>query len=67
MNTALVKYEKDNKTVHGHLLNNVSNSLFDLFVNRRSTREIWEALEKKYGSDDAGMKKYVVESGCNFK
>ncbi|KAL0320258.1 UNVERIFIED_CONTAM: hypothetical protein Sradi_5287300 [Sesamum radiatum] len=34
------KYERDNKTVRGHLLNHMTNTLFDLFVNQKSAKEI---------------------------
>lgn len=60
------KFEKDNKTVHGHMLNHMINGLFDLFVNLCSNKAIWEALEKKYGGDDAGKKKYVVGKWLQF-
>ncbi|KAL0319909.1 UNVERIFIED_CONTAM: hypothetical protein Sradi_5252400 [Sesamum radiatum] len=61
-----VKYERDNKTVRGHLLNHMSNTLFDLFVNQKSAKEIWETLETRYGGDDAGRKKYVVGKWLQF-
>ena len=61
------KFEKDNRTARGHLLNHMSNSLFDLFVNKKSAKIIWETLEKKYGADDAGKKKYVVGNWLRFK
>ncbi|XP_075086185.1 uncharacterized protein LOC142168908 [Nicotiana tabacum] len=44
------KFEKDNKTVRGHLPN-----------------LIWDSLEKKYGADDAGKKKYVVGKWIKFQ
>jgi len=53
-------FDKDNKTVKRHLLNHMSNPLFDLFVTFKSVKIIWEKLEVKYGANDAGMKKYVV-------
>ncbi|XP_070048696.1 uncharacterized protein [Nicotiana tomentosiformis] len=52
--------KKDNKTVRGHLLNHMTNPLFDLFINYKSAKVIWDNLEKKYGADDAGEKKYMV-------
>ncbi|XP_039141238.1 uncharacterized protein LOC120278531 [Dioscorea cayenensis subsp. rotundata] len=61
------KYEKDNKTVRGHLLNHMSNPLFDLFVTQKSAKEIWNLLEKKYGADDAGKRKYVVGKWLQFQ
>ncbi|KAL0461238.1 UNVERIFIED_CONTAM: hypothetical protein Slati_0011400 [Sesamum latifolium] len=55
------KCDRDNKIVRGRLLNHMNNSLFDLFVNYRSAKEIWTTLETRYGGDDAGRKKYVVD------
>ncbi|KAL0373138.1 UNVERIFIED_CONTAM: hypothetical protein Scaly_0995400 [Sesamum calycinum] len=52
-----MKYDRDNKTVRGHLLNHMNNILFDLFVNQKSAKEIWNTLETRYGGDDAGRKK----------
>ena len=43
----ILKYEKDNKTVRFHLLNLMTNNLFDLFMVHKSSKLIWEALEKK--------------------
>ncbi|KAL0453365.1 UNVERIFIED_CONTAM: hypothetical protein Slati_1314600 [Sesamum latifolium] len=63
---AKVKYDKDNKTVRGHLLNHINNTLFDLFVNQKSSKEIWNTLETRYGGDDACMKKYVVGKWLQF-
>jgi len=54
------KLEKDNKLAWSYLLNNMSNLLFDLFVNFKSVKIIWTKLDVKYGSDDARKKKYIV-------
>ncbi|XP_075076368.1 uncharacterized protein LOC142163019 [Nicotiana tabacum] len=61
------KCEKDNKTVRGHLLTHMTNPLFDLFINYKSAKVIWDSLEKKYGADDAGKKKYIVEKWIKFQ
>lgn len=60
------KFEKDNKTVRGHMLNHMINGLFDLFVVFCSTKAIWDSLEKKYSGDDEGKKKYVVGKWLQF-
>ncbi|KAL0288885.1 UNVERIFIED_CONTAM: Retrovirus-related Pol polyprotein from transposon TNT 1-94 [Sesamum calycinum] len=57
---ANVKYDRDNKMVRGHLLSHMSNTLFDLFVNQKSAKKIWNTLETRYEGDDAGRKKYVA-------
>jgi len=54
------KFKKDNKLARSYLLNNMSNPLFDLFVNFKSAQVIWTKLETKYGSDDTEKIKYVV-------
>jgi len=61
------KYEKDNKIARGHLLNHMANNLFDLFINQKSSKAIWEFLVKRYGDDDAGKKKYVVGNWLRFQ
>ena len=42
------KLEKHNKLARSYLLNNMSNSLFDLFVFFKSAKIIWTKLEAKY-------------------
>ncbi|KAL0411844.1 UNVERIFIED_CONTAM: hypothetical protein Slati_3774100 [Sesamum latifolium] len=44
----------------------MTNTLFDLFVNQKSAKEIWNTLETRYGGDDAGRKKYVVGKWLQF-
>ncbi|XP_070010524.1 uncharacterized protein [Nicotiana sylvestris] len=61
------KFEKNNKTVRRHLFNHMTNLLFDLFINYKSAKVIWDNLEKKYGADDAGKKKYVVGKWIKFQ
>ncbi|KAA0026033.1 ty1-copia retrotransposon protein [Cucumis melo var. makuwa] len=61
------KYAKDNKTVRGHLLNHMSDPMFDLFVVQKSAKDIWSTLESRYEGDDAGRKKYVVGKWLQFQ
>ncbi|GAU34539.1 hypothetical protein TSUD_219220 [Trifolium subterraneum] len=61
------KYEKDNKTARGHLLTHMADNLFDLFINQKSAKAIWDTLLKRYGDDDAGRKKYVVGNWMHFQ
>ncbi|TYK16589.1 ty1-copia retrotransposon protein [Cucumis melo var. makuwa] len=61
------KYAKDNKTVRGHLLNHMSDPMFNLFVVQKFTKDIWSTLESQYGGDDAGRKKYVVGKWLQFQ
>jgi len=45
----------------------MANPLFDLFVNFKSTKLIWTKLDAKYGSDDAGKRKYIVGKFLQFQ
>ncbi|PHT43587.1 hypothetical protein CQW23_17612 [Capsicum baccatum] len=45
----------------------MTNHLFNLFVTSKSAKEIWDNLEKKRSSDDAGKKKYVVGQWIKFQ
>ncbi|XP_022152111.1 uncharacterized protein LOC111019900 [Momordica charantia] len=61
------KFEKDNKTILGHLLNHMNNSLFYLFVVQKSAKIIWDMFESRYGGDDADRRKYVVGKWLEFQ
>ena len=45
----------------------MSNPLFDLFVNFKSTKIICTKLDTKYGSDNARKNKYVVGKWLQFQ
>ncbi|XP_074313757.1 uncharacterized protein LOC141648952 [Silene latifolia] len=64
---SIKKHDKDNKTAKCHLLNHMTNTLFDLFMVHKSAKTKWELLKKKYGADDAGKKKYVVGKWLGFQ
>ncbi|XP_058723154.1 uncharacterized protein LOC131594960 [Vicia villosa] len=51
------EYKSDNKAVRGHMLSHVTNLIFDLLAAHRCAKVIWELLEAKYSTDDAGKKK----------
>ena len=45
------KYTKcliDNYTCHGQILNTLSDPLYDLYCDTTNSKELWDALEKKY-------------------
>lgn len=51
MMTQRKSFFKDNKIVRGHLLNHMSNSLFDNVVKQKFVKDIWDLLEVKYGRE----------------
>ncbi|GKA74621.1 zinc finger, CCHC-type containing protein [Tanacetum coccineum] len=45
-----VKWENDYYICRGHILNGMSDSLFDVYKNVESAKELWDSLESKYMS-----------------
>ena len=43
-----------------YILNRLENSLYDIYISYKTAKEVWEMLEKKYKTEDAGTKKFVI-------
>nr|CAN63713.1 hypothetical protein VITISV_008235 [Vitis vinifera] len=61
------KMEEDELICRGHILNALSDRLYDLYTNTYSAREIWEALENKYKAEEEGTKKFLISQYIDFK
>ena len=45
----------------------MSDTLFDQYHNKSTTKEIWESLEAKYMMENATSKKFLVSKFFNYK
>nr|GEV96738.1 zinc finger, CCHC-type [Tanacetum cinerariifolium] len=64
------KWVNDDYIYRGHILNGMSNSLFNVYQNIESTKELWDSLKSKYITEDASSKKFLENnsgSGSNKK
>ncbi|RVW95654.1 hypothetical protein CK203_031529 [Vitis vinifera] len=61
------KREEDELICRGHILNTLSDRLYDLYTNTYSAREIWEALENKYKAEEEGTKNFLISQYIDFK
>ncbi|XP_057497413.1 uncharacterized protein LOC130782145, partial [Actinidia eriantha] len=43
-----------------YVLNGLDNTLYNVYCAKQTAKELWESLEKKYKTEDAGVKKFVV-------
>nr|GEV25798.1 zinc finger, CCHC-type [Tanacetum cinerariifolium] len=56
------KWENDDYICRCHILNGMSDSLFDVYTNVESTKELWDSLESKYMTEDSSSKKFLVDA-----
>ncbi|GJX57625.1 hypothetical protein Tco_0287522 [Tanacetum coccineum] len=61
------KWENDGYICKGHILNGMSNSLFDVYQNVESAKELWNSLKSKYMVEDDSSKKFLVSNFNNYK
>ncbi|RVW73221.1 Retrovirus-related Pol polyprotein from transposon TNT 1-94 [Vitis vinifera] len=50
-----------------YILNGLVDSLYNVYSSFTIARGLWEALEKKYKTEDAGTKKFIVGKFLDFK
>ncbi|GJT90082.1 zinc finger, CCHC-type containing protein [Tanacetum coccineum] len=61
------KWENDNYICRGHILNGMSDYLFDVYTIVESAKELWDSLESKYMAEDSSSKKFLVSNFNNYK
>ncbi|GJR71192.1 hypothetical protein Tco_0083557 [Tanacetum coccineum] len=49
------------------ILNGMSDPLFDIYQNVKSSKDPWDSLEAKYMVEDASSKKFLVSNFTNYK
>nr|GEX58348.1 zinc finger, CCHC-type [Tanacetum cinerariifolium] len=59
LTTLKAKWENDDYICRGHILNGMSDFLFDVYTNVESTKELWDSLESKYMAEDSLSKKFL--------
>ena len=50
-----------------YILNNLVDQLYTVYYVFKTSRDLWKSLEKKYKTEDAGVKKFVVGKFLDFK
>nr|GEY06969.1 zinc finger, CCHC-type [Tanacetum cinerariifolium] len=61
------KWDSDNYVFRDLILNGMSDSLFDVYQNFETSKELWDTLEAKYMAEDASSKKFLVSNFKNYK
>ncbi|KAK6153677.1 hypothetical protein DH2020_013316 [Rehmannia glutinosa] len=50
-----------------YILNGLDNTLYNVYCSVKTAKELWSSSEKKYKTEDAGTKKFVVGKFLEFK
>lgn len=61
------KWDNDDYICCGHILNSMYDSLFDIYQNVETAKELWDSLESKYIIKDASSKKFLVSNFMCYK
>ncbi|XP_073219700.1 uncharacterized protein [Cicer arietinum] len=61
------KWDNNDYICMSHILNGMSNSLFNIYQSSISAKELWEKLESRYMQEDATSKKFLVSQFNNYK
>ncbi|XP_058762700.1 uncharacterized protein LOC131636071 [Vicia villosa] len=62
-----MKRKEDEMLCRGHILNTLSDRLYDLYTDNSSATEIWKALEFKFKVEEEGTKKFLISKYFDFK
>ena len=54
------KREDHNLLCRGHILNSLSDRLYDLYTDTKDVKEIWNHLEKKFKAEEEGTNKFLI-------
>ncbi|URD81148.1 hypothetical protein MUK42_00250 [Musa troglodytarum] len=61
------KRNEDEVMYRGHILNTLSNQLYDLYAMEPSAKAIWNDLEFKYQAEEEGTKKFLISKYFDYK
>ncbi|MFS7932610.1 hypothetical protein Hanom_Chr04g00369961 [Helianthus anomalus] len=50
-----------------YFLNGMVDTLYNVYCKAKTVKELWESLDRKYKTEDAGTKKFVVAKFLDFK
>ena len=50
-----------------YVMNALTDSLYNVYTDKKTTKELWESLDRKYKIEDVGAKKFVVGRFLDYK
>ncbi|KAK2997702.1 hypothetical protein RJ639_025674 [Escallonia herrerae] len=62
-----LRWDQDDEICLGHILNGMSNTLFDAYHTVKTAKELWNQLERRYITEDATSKRFIVSKFFYYK
>ncbi|XP_058217270.1 uncharacterized protein LOC131328334 [Rhododendron vialii] len=62
-----ITWKENNYLCKNYVLNCLHDALYSVYCVKKSARELWESLDRKYKTKDAGSKKFVVGRFLDYK
>ncbi|KAL2491246.1 Uncharacterized protein Adt_26874 [Abeliophyllum distichum] len=50
-----------------YVMNGLADSLYNVYSSMKTTKELWESLDRKYKTEDVGAKKFIVGLFLDYK
>ena len=50
-----------------YVMNSLTDSLYNVYSAKKTAKELWESLDRKYKTEDAGAKKFLVGRFLDYK
>ncbi|XP_073138849.1 uncharacterized protein [Henckelia pumila] len=65
--SALKAWNHSDFLCRNYVLNGLADSLYNVYCEKKTTKELWESLDRNYKTEDAGAKKFLVGRFLDFK
>ena len=60
-------WKRSNFLCKNYVINALTNSLYNVYTNKKIAKELWESLNRKYKTKDAEAKKFVVGRFLDYR
>ncbi|KAK2998200.1 hypothetical protein RJ639_024116 [Escallonia herrerae] len=62
-----LRWDQDDEICRGHILNGISNTLFDAYHTVKTAKELWNQLERRYITEDVTSKRFIISKFFDHK
>ncbi|CAL9000416.1 unnamed protein product, partial [Prunus brigantina] len=62
-----IDFKRWQQKMLNYILNGLSDALYNVYSPIQTAKALWESLDKKYRTEDAGMKKFIVSRFLDYK